>query len=109
METHKIFAVSETENVIVYLPLTIPAAFTPNGDGENDLWLVEGLNTYEKASLKVFNRWGQLMFESVGDNFVGWDGYNQSGTEVTIGTYYYVIQLNDELGRSYRGDVSVLR
>jgi gliding motility-associated-like protein len=102
-------AESEEKNVIVYLPVTIPAAFTPNGDGKNELWVIEGLETYEKASVKVFNRWGHIVYKSTGNNYNGWDGLNLSGKDVTTGTYYYIIRLNDVLGRAYQGDVTVIR
>jgi len=66
------------------IPVTVkpfPTAFTPNGDGKNDIFL-KGLN------LEVFNRWGQLLYKGVD----GWDGtYN--GKKVSPGTYYYIVTL----------------
>ena len=71
----------------------IPSLFTPNGDGIHDDWEIDGLNAYPDIVVKVFNRWGQLLFESVGyaDR---WDG-THNGNELPEATYYYIIDLNN--------------
>jgi gliding motility-associated-like protein len=67
----------------------IPNVFTPNGDGKNDTWLIEHLNTYPGCVVEVFNRYGQIIFRSVGYN-TPWNGtYN--GKEAPAGTYYYIV------------------
>jgi gliding motility-associated-like protein len=72
----------------------IPNVFTPNGDGKNDLWNIRGLELYPDITLSVFNRWGDLMFESAPGYPESWDGtYN--GTESPEATYYYIIVLGD--------------
>ena len=85
-------------------PVVIPSAFTPNGDGENDTWVIPGLETYRKASLKVFNRWGQLVYETSGSYDHSWDG-----GDLPIGTYYYIIELNVPGREPLKGDVTLLR
>ena len=50
----------------------IPNAFTPNGDNENDVLFVRGRNV-EKMYLKIYDRWGELVFETDKQS-VGWDG-----------------------------------
>jgi gliding motility-associated-like protein len=74
-------------------PLTIvPAnAFTPNGDGVNDLWLISGLSTYPNCMVNVYNRSGQNVFQSKGYS-VPWDGLYKA-KQLPTGTYYYVIDL----------------
>ena len=73
--------------------LFIPSLFTPNGDGNHDDWEIDGLDAYTDIIVKVFNRWGQLLFESSGYTD-RWDGtYN--GNELPIATYYYIIDLNN--------------
>jgi gliding motility-associated-like protein len=79
--------------------LPIPNAFTPDGDGINDIF-AKGLN------IQIFNRWGQLLYE--GDD--GWDGtYN--GDLVQAGTYYYIIKLPqiEEEDKVINGVVTVVR
>ena len=72
----------------------IPTLFTPNGDGINDTWLIDGLDLYPDILVQVYNRWGQLLFESLG-YANKWDG-THNGNELPIGAYYYVIDLNND-------------
>lgn len=68
---------------------TIPNVFTPNGDGINDKWSIQYLETYPGCTVQVYNRYGQLIFESRG--YVRpWDG-TRNGKELPAGTYYYII------------------
>jgi gliding motility-associated-like protein len=67
----------------------IPNIFSPNGDGIHDRWGIEYLNTYPGATIDVYNRYGQLVFHSVG-YATQWDG-KVNGKDVPVGTYYYVI------------------
>ncbi|HTE02062.1 MAG TPA: PKD-like domain-containing protein [Mucilaginibacter sp.] len=69
--------------------VTIPTAFTPNGDGINDTWNIYGLAAYEGAAVDVFDRYGQKVFHSIGYG-VAWDG-TISGKQLPFGAYYYVI------------------
>ncbi len=67
----------------------LPNAFTPNGDRQNDLFVPRGLCFVERVDFKIFNRWGQLVFEST-DPALNWDGANLNGEALPSGTYYYV-------------------
>ncbi len=78
--------------VINTLPLLIPNAFSPNGDGKNETWVIDGLGKYPNTQVKVYNRWGSAMFT---DNYgyrVPWDGTDH-GAELATGTYYYIVDL----------------
>ncbi len=71
----------------------VPNAFSPNGDGLNDLWVVPELLEYENVDIKVFDRSGKLMFHT--DNpEQGWDGRNPNG-KVISGAYFYIINVGD--------------
>ncbi|MEA3495774.1 MAG: PKD domain-containing protein [Bacteroidota bacterium] len=71
--------------------IIIPNIFTPNGDGVNDIFKIKGLNfDCDIYKLKIFNRWGQKVFESKGEN-MDWDGTTK-GILVSEGTYYYVFE-----------------
>jgi gliding motility-associated-like protein len=87
--------VSSSVTVTVGSPIGIPNSFTPNGDGINDLWGIDGISAFPGAKVEVFNRWGQLVHRSLG-YAQPWDGNGRSGKPLTPGTYYYVIELNDE-------------
>ncbi|MES2810179.1 MAG: gliding motility-associated C-terminal domain-containing protein [Bacteroidota bacterium] len=68
-------------------------AFTPNGDGINDLWLISGLSTYPNCLVNVYNRQGQNVFQSKGYS-VPWDGLYKAKA-LPAGTYYYIIDLSN--------------
>jgi gliding motility-associated-like protein len=88
------------------LPAKIPNTFTPNGDGVNDTWLIDGLQGYTNCEVFIYNRWGQLVFKSTGYS-KPWDGrYNNKN--VPFGTYYYVIDLKNNTPR-VSGNVTVIR
>ena len=91
-------------------PINPPKAFTPNGDGTNDVWVIGNMDEFPNAIVEVFNRWGQRVFISIGYNFP-WDG-TRDGTPLTEGTYYWVIQLNSpnvEVSNTETGYVAIIR
>lgn len=71
----------------------IPNTFTPNGDGINDTWVIQYLDTYPDNRVQVFNRTGQLIFESHGYG-TPWDG-TYKGKPLPFDTYYYIIEPNN--------------
>ena len=72
----------------------IPNAFTPNGDGLNDVFgVIPRLDYVNQYRISIFNRWGQLLFES-SDLNQGWDGTYQ-GEACPAGAYVYRIVYND--------------
>jgi gliding motility-associated-like protein len=90
--------------------LAVPNAFTPNGDGKNDIFRVLGVGFeyYNKFSLSVFNRFGQRVFFSK-DIYAGWDGVF-NGIPQDLGTYFYMVlyTLNGE-EHLQKGDVTLVR
>lgn len=87
---------TSTDEVTVFIvePITAPNAFTPNGDGINDVWEINGIDRFPNVIVEVYSRWGQRVFSSVG-YITPWNGTNE-GNYIPEGTYYWVIQLNDE-------------
>jgi gliding motility-associated-like protein len=79
--------------VKVYQQLYIPNAFTPNSDGINDTWFIETLQAYPGAEVKVFNRYGQMVFDNHGKD-IWWDG-KFKGVQLTSGAYVYIINLKN--------------
>jgi gliding motility-associated-like protein len=89
--------------------LIIPNVFTPNGDGSNDVFTVEGTNL-ESVVGEVYNRWGQKMFSW--DNVKGhWDGTTLAGSEAPDGTYFFIITATGFDGVEYfeKGGFSLIR
>lgn len=66
----------------------LPNAFTPNGDNQNDLFTPFPFCFIESVEFKVYNRWGQLVFETEDPN-LNWDGTNLQGEDLAQGTYFY--------------------
>lgn len=80
--------------------LEVPNAFTPNGDGINDVFRVkEGYKSIISFKAQVFNRWGKKLYEW-SDLEGGWDG-KSSGSNVPDGAYYLHIQARGADGRKY--------
>ncbi|SFD11560.1 gliding motility-associated C-terminal domain-containing protein [Chitinophaga sp. CF118] len=93
----------------IIIPLfDIPSAFSPNRDGVNDVFLVKGFGI-AKFNMKVYNRWGQLMFETNSPS-IGWDG-TFKGNLQPMDVYAFVINLefSDGTTASKNGSVTLLR
>ncbi len=84
---------TDTVLVKVFEKLFIPNAFTPNNDGINDTWFIETLEAYPHAGVKVFNRYGQMVFDNNGVN-KPWDGMFK-GVLLSPGAYVYLIDLKN--------------
>jgi gliding motility-associated-like protein len=99
-----VFSVSNTTELTPYMSIYIPNSFTPNGDGLNDTFGIygESVNDY---NMQVFNRWGQVVFES--NNVTErWDGtYN--GRQVPQGAYVYRVTARGLNGKSTAKDGTV--
>lgn len=80
---------SESIVVTVRKPIKVPNCFTPNDEGTNDTWVIDGLETYEKCVIKVFNRWGTPVHNDTG-LYTPWNG-KSNGKVMPVGTYYWVI------------------
>ncbi len=98
----------------VFVPLTendcnvdlvIYNLLTPNGDGQNDYWVIENIDVYPGAVVEIYNEWGNLVF-STDDYSEPWDGKDMNGKLVVAGTYYYIITLPN--GTSYNGYLTVM-
>ncbi len=86
--------------------VVVPNAFTPNGDGINDTWLILFLDSYPGCTVDVFNRYGQKVFSSTGYG-KAWDG-RVNGNPLPVGTYYWII--NPRNGKPLmNGSVTIIR
>lgn len=99
-----------------YDKLRIPAAFTPNGDGINDVWYFpspeeSGQDLYpyfEDVSVRIFNRYGKLVWEV--NKFKAWDGKDLNGRELPMDSYHYLIRfkVGDKV-HTYKGAITIIR
>jgi gliding motility-associated-like protein len=80
----------DSVQVHVFKKLIIPNAFSPNKDAVNDTWNIKGIETYPGAVITVFDRYGQMVFNT--SNFKEWDG--SCGNRILpVGVYHYLVSL----------------
>lgn len=88
--------------------ITIPNVFTPNGDGSNDEFIIN-LKGLEFIKLSILNRWGNTVFETEDKN-EGWNGLTTGGKEATDGTYFYLLEYNqNNEHKSEHGFLTLIR
>ena len=87
----------------------VPSAFSPNGDGVNDIFHVTARKLITLQEFKIMNRWGQQIFETR-DISKGWDG-NFKGKMQDPGVYYYMIKVASPTGKTQflKGDITLIR
>jgi gliding motility-associated-like protein len=86
----------------------IEDVLSPNGDNQNDLWTIIGLEQFPNNEVSVFNRWGQEVWNKSG-YLNDWDGTNNSGEPLPVGAYYYILKLNDTDSQVFSGSVTIVR
>jgi len=98
-----------SDQVLIELlsPIQPPNVFSPNNDGINDKWFIQNVDLYNNVDVKIFNRYGVLLYERKGySSSNAWDGtYN--GKQLPTGSYFYVIK--DANNKYLSGVVSILR
>ncbi len=115
---------TRTLNITVNIPDTcfkepvIPNIFTPNNDDVNDEWTIKFPLGYSLQELKVYNRWGTLMYEQNNLSFsiqnsalIAWDGRTNSGEECSVGVYFYVMKYTDKSGSAklMKGNLTLMK
>ncbi len=103
--------------LIVVIPdpipdLVIPDVLTPNNDGYNDTWRIQGIRAFENVTIVIFNRWGDEVFEFSGTGDAYFELQNQfdgirNDKELPFGTYVYLLELDNE--EVYKGTLTIIR
>jgi gliding motility-associated-like protein len=92
----------------------VPNTFSPNGDGSNDAFYVRGKGLNRVKSLRIFNRWGQIVFErtnfAVNDASAGWDG-RYKGAKPVADVYVYQMEIwcDNSTVVSFDGNVALIQ
>lgn len=93
--------------------LFIPNLITPDFDGKNDLWVINGIEKYENAVVQIYNRWGNMIYEA-SPYLNNWDGIPNHGASidgqddrVPNGTYFYIIDLQVDEHEPFHGYLEV--
>jgi gliding motility-associated-like protein len=98
--------------------IDLPNIFTPNGDGQNDVFLPKPYDKNSKTgtrniieyNCKIYDRWGKLVFET-NDINTGWDGKRRGGAQATDGVYFWVVNAKGIDNETYnlKGNVTLIR
>jgi gliding motility-associated-like protein len=101
---------SDSVKVTVIPVIIIPTGITPNGDGSNDIWMIDLIGLYPDCEVEIYNRWGEKLFYSHGyPDSERWDGTFKN-KPLPTGTYYFVINLHDEFGtKPITGPITLVR
>ena len=104
--------VSSFTVTLISCNLVVPTAYTPDGDGNNDVWEIIGLDAkFPLNQVRVYNRWGELIYTSKEGDYSSspWDGTYQ-GSKLPVGSYYYIIEkATDGSIEPINGVVSIIR
>jgi gliding motility-associated-like protein len=90
------------------IPIVIPQFLSPNGDNLNELWIIQNIEQYPDIKVKVYNRWGNEVFESRPYNN-DWNGHLR-GTHpnpLPAGTYFYLVDTNKKSQDIYQGYIEI--
>ncbi|WP_405411571.1 T9SS type B sorting domain-containing protein [Maribacter sp. Asnod1-A12] len=91
-----------------FIDIELPNFFTPDGDGQNDLWIPRNIEQYPQILIKIFDRYGRVVSEQSVDS-EGWDG-TYLDNELPTGDYWYVVKLNgDRDEREFVGHFTLYR
>jgi gliding motility-associated-like protein len=98
--------VRDEVSITVIHDINFAQAFSPNGDGVNDVFYIEGIDLYPNSVVYIVNRYGLPVFESVG-YAEPWDG-TYKGQQMPVGSYFFIIDLGDG-GEQVSGTISIIR
>jgi gliding motility-associated-like protein len=94
----------------VVTELELPNIFSPNGDSVNEFFMPVTTGDFDAFDIKIFDRWGLLMFESTDSHFK-WPGTTKQGKAAPAGTYYYIAEttLSGVKNKALKGTVTLVR
>nr|MDA3912521.1 gliding motility-associated C-terminal domain-containing protein [Bacteroidales bacterium] len=106
----------DTDSIIIIVnpeqipDLNISNVITPNGDGYNDTWKIDGIRAFESVSVNIFNRWGNQIYHFEGTGNAYYDATNQwngkrNGKPLPMGNYVYVLRLGEN---TYKGTITLI-
>jgi gliding motility-associated-like protein len=88
--------------------LALPSGLSPNGDSDNDFFVVRGIESYPDNDIVIFNRWGNVVYQQ-NDYSNEWDGVNRNGEELPDGTYFVLLRAFGEETITLKGYVDLRR
>jgi len=104
---YEVCTVLDTAIVYIDYDLFVPTGISPNDDGTNDKWVIKNIEEFPNAHVRIYNRWGSLLYESYDYINEQWDG-KYEGEPLPVASYYYIIDLGDG-SEMLEGAVSIFR
>ncbi len=96
------------KDITIALPPVVPSGFTPNGDGENDEFIIRG-GPFSEVDFRVYNKWGELIFQT-NDATEGWDGtFNNQPSPLGVYTWTFNVKMTNNAIIRKSGDVTLIR
>lgn len=100
---------SSTVDIFIYPEIKIPNGFSPNADGRNDAWIIDNIQQFTECTVEVYNRWGELLFQSPPGYPTPFDGRFKN-KDLPVGTYYYIIDLKHiAYPKPFTGPLTIFR
>ncbi len=97
----------DTDPPVQHMNIKVATVMTPNGDGANDMFMIDGLESYPNNKLYVFNRWGNKVYEA--SNYQNdWFG-NYQNKPLPIGTYYYILEIRGAQPQTLKGSITIMK
>ena len=93
-----------------YIEVDVSQLITPNNDGVNDFWEITNLHVYPDHEVRVFNRWGTLVYRSspyLNDWYGTWETDGGNGEFLPSATYYFIVETNYGEGKMLRGALEI--
>lgn len=87
---------------------SIPTAFTPNGDGVNDTFIIPFISDFPDARVTIVNRWGNVIYSTENYALAPWNG-SYNGQPSVVATYYFVISFKNNAQDDIKGNISIVR
>ncbi len=100
---------SDDMTLTVHSALDLPNTFSPNGDGINEVWIIEGIELFPENTISIYTRWGQEIFRTSSYSLKkAWDGTFKS-RKAAEGVYFYILDLKDEVTPIIKGTITLIR
>ncbi len=102
---------SDTIKVDLIPDIVVPSAFSPNGDGINDSWIIQNLEQFTNTSVRVYNRWGSMVYDMDQVGGENWTGNGKNSKSVPVGTYYFIIEYDgfNSQKNNITGPITIIR
>ncbi|MGY8865797.1 MAG: T9SS type B sorting domain-containing protein, partial [Methylophagaceae bacterium] len=102
---------SDTIRVDLVPNIVVPSAFSPNSDGINDSWTIENLDQFTNTTVRVYNRWGSMVYDMDQVGGENWTGNGKNSKPIPVGTYYFIIEYDgfDGQKNNITGPITIIR